>query len=114
FGWVEDEKGRHHLTLFIPSGRIIDREDIQLRTALREIAQQHGGEFRITCNQNLVIANVDASERKTIEQLVEKYQLDDGGRSSPLYRNAISCVAFPTCGLAMAEAERYMPELVEK
>lgn len=114
FGWVEDEHGGHHLTLFIPSGRVVDREDIKLRTALREIARQHKGEFRITCNQNLVIANVSGAERKSIARLVEEYQLDDGSRSSPLYRNAISCVSFPTCGLAMAEAERYTPELVGK
>lgn len=114
FGWVEDEQGRHHLTLFIPSGRVKDNEDYPLRTGIREIARRHKGELHITCNQNLVIANVPADERQTIEQLVADYQLEDGSRSSALKRQAISCVAFPTCGLAMAESERYLPELVSK
>lgn len=114
FGWVEDQEGRHHLTLFIPSGRVKDTDDYKLRTGIREIARRHKGDIQITCNQNLVIANVPADERKTIEQLVADYELEDGSRSSPLNRQAISCVAFPTCGLAMAESERYLPELVGK
>jgi len=114
FGWAEDEQGRHHLTLLIPSGRVKDTEDYKLRSGIREIARRHKGDIQITCNQNLVIANVPADERKTIEQLVADYQLEDGSRSSPLKRQAISCVAFPTCGLAMAESERYLPELVDK
>lgn len=114
FGWVEDQEGQHHLTLFIPSGRVRDFEHLKLRSALREIAQVHSGEFRITCNQNLIIAQVPGSEKTAIQKLVDKYGLNDGSRSSALARNAISCVAFPTCGLAMAEAERYMPELTRK
>ena len=114
FGWLEDQQGQHHLTLLIPSGRIKDTDHDKLRTGIREIARRHKGNLQITCNQNLVIANVPADERATIEQLVADYQLEDGSRSSPLNRQAISCVAFPTCGLAMAESERYLPELVGK
>lgn len=114
FGWLEDEIGHYHLTLRIPSGRVIDRDELKLRTALREIARIHKGEFRITCNQNVIISNVEAKNKPDIERLVASYGLDDGSRSSPLARNAISCVAFPTCGLAMAEAERYMPALIGK
>ncbi|MFX4228328.1 MAG: hypothetical protein ACFHHU_10725 [Porticoccaceae bacterium] len=113
-GWVTDERGLHHLTLFIYSGRIRDFEHLRLRTALRRIAEVHSGEFRITCNQNLIIANVSDKERSSIEKLVDNYGLDDGSKSTPLARNAISCVAFPTCGLAMAESERYLPELTGK
>jgi sulfite reductase (NADPH) hemoprotein beta-component len=114
FGWVEDDRGQHHLTLLIPSGRIRDWEHLKMRTALREIAKVHSGEFRITCNQNMIIANVSSAERQAITTLVEKYGLDDGTRQTQLARNAISCVAFPTCGLAMAESERYLPELIKK
>ncbi len=114
FGWVEDQTGQHHLTLFIRSGRVRDFENLKLRSALREIALSHSGEFRITCNQNLIIAGVSHSEKAAIQKLVDKYGLDDGSRSTALTRNAISCVAFPTCGLAMAEAERYMPALTRK
>lgn len=113
-GWVEGADGRHHLTLIIPSGRVVDREDCSLRTAVREIARVHTGEFRVTCNQNLIIAGVEAGQRETIQALVDEYGLDDGSRGSRLRHRAISCVAFPTCGLAMAESERYLPTLVEK
>lgn len=114
FGWVEDDQGLHHLTLFIPSGRIRDFDDLKLRTALWEIAGIHSGEFRITCNQNLIIAGVNDKERSAIQKRVDYYGLNDGSQSTPLARNAISCVAFPTCGLAMAESERYLAELTEK
>jgi sulfite reductase (NADPH) hemoprotein beta-component len=114
FGWTEDDRGYWHLTLFIPGGRVVDRENSPLRTGLREIAAIHQGEFRLTCNQNLVIANVTAEQKPQIAALVEKYQLDDGSRGKPLRLNAMACVAFPTCGLAMAEAERYLPEFIEK
>lgn len=114
FGWTEDDRGDWHLTLFIPGGRVVDREKSPLRTGLREIADIHQGEFRLTCNQNLIIANVTAEQKPQIAALVEKYQLDDGSRGKPLRLNAMACVAFPTCGLAMAEAERYLPEFIEK
>jgi sulfite reductase (NADPH) hemoprotein beta-component len=114
FGWTEDDKGQWHLTLFIPGGRIVDRENSPLRTGLREIARVHQGEFRLTCNQNLIIANIDKAQKTAIEALMEKYRLDDGSQGKPLRLNAMACVAFPTCGLAMAEAERYLPEFIEK
>lgn len=114
FGWVEGENGNRHLTLMIQSGRIADFDGYPLRTALREIAKVHHGEFRVTCNQNLMIANVTPVQQDRIQALVHEYGLDDGSRSTPLGRNAMSCVAFPTCGLAMAESERYLPGLVSK
>jgi sulfite reductase (NADPH) hemoprotein beta-component len=114
FGWVEGENGNSHLTLHIDSGRIADWDGYPLRTGLREIAKVHTGEFRITCNQNLVLANVTPQQKGPIQALVDQYGLRDGTRATPLARNAMSCVAFPTCGLAMAESERYLPTLVEK
>lgn len=114
FGWVEGDDGMQHLTLYIHSGRIADKEDYKLRTALREIAKIHTGEFRITCMQNLIIANVKPEDKPRIQALVDEYQLDDGSRRPALRLNAMSCVAFPTCGLAMAEAERYLPEFLGK
>src|SRR5690606_13405571 len=91
-----------------------DTENRQLRTALRQIAMLHQGEFWLTCNQNLMIANISPQHRPVIEQLVAKYRLDDG-RGKPVLRlNAIACVALPTCGLAMAEAERYLPRFLQK
>ncbi|XOZ33146.1 assimilatory sulfite reductase (NADPH) hemoprotein subunit [Halomonadaceae bacterium KBTZ08] len=114
FGWVEGEDGNSHLTVHIDSGRIADWDGYPLRTGLREIARVHTGEFRVTCNQNLVIANVTPDQKDRIQALVDQYGLRDGTKATPLARNAMSCVAFPTCALAMAESERYLPTLVDK
>jgi sulfite reductase (NADPH) hemoprotein beta-component len=77
---------------------------------LRKIAEMHDGEFRLTANQNVIIANVAKNKRKEIEGLVAQYKLTEG--ASALRRNAMACVALPTCGLALAESERYLPSLV--
>ena len=114
FGWVEGADGRWHLTLRLLSGRIWDRDGLRHLSGLREIAKIHGGEFRLTPNQNLVIAAVPAGQRARIDALVADYGLDDYRRATPLRLNSLACVALPTCGLAMAEAERYLPELLDK
>ena len=111
FGWVEGEDGRWHLTLSLPSGRIADRDEQSHLTGLREIARVHQGEFRLTATQNLIIAGVPAAERTRIDALVSRHGLDAGNRApSALARSAVACVALPTCALAMAEAERYLPD----
>jgi sulfite reductase (NADPH) hemoprotein beta-component len=114
FGWVEGEDGRWHLTLHLVAGRVADRDGAFHLTGLREIARVHEGEFRLTPNQNLVIAGVPAAKRATIDALVQAHGLDGHRRGSALARAALACVALPTCGLAMAEAERYLPGLVAK
>jgi sulfite reductase (NADPH) hemoprotein beta-component len=113
YGWVESHDGRSHFTLFIQSGRVKDSPDYKLKTALREIALAHKGDFRLTANQNLIIANVPAGDRPRIEALLRKHKLDTANDASGLKLNAMSCVALPTCGLALAESERYLPDLVE-
>lgn len=115
YGWVEGEDGRWHLTLHFSAGRIADRPYAPHLTGLREIANVHRGEFRMTSNQNLVIAGVPAGERERIDALVRTHGLDAGLRTgTALARAAAACVALPTCGLAMAEAERYLPEFTAK
>jgi len=113
YGWVDGLDGKSHFTLFIQSGRVKNDGDYQLRTALREIAEIHRGDFRLTANQNLMIANIAAHERPAIETLLRKYKLDTANDASGLKLNAMSCVALPTCGLALAESERYLPDLVK-
>ena len=115
FGWVEGEDGRWHLTLSLPCGRIADRDAQPHLTGLREIARIHQGEFRLTATQNLIIAGVPAAERTLIDALVARHGLDAGNRApSALARTAVACVALPTCALAMAEAERYLPDFTAK
>ncbi len=113
YGWVDGENGTSHYTLFLMSGRIKDTAQLKLKTALREIALAHKGDFRLTANQNLMIAGVRPEERAVIDALLQKHKLDTANDISGLARNAMSCVALPTCGLALAESERYLPELVQ-
>lgn len=114
YGWVKGSNGKWHFTLFIQNGRVKDEDGYRLMTGLREIAKVHGGDFRLTPNQNLIIGNVSSQKKKKIEQLIEEYGLTDGSAYSALRRNSMACVALPTCGLAMAESERYLPTLLEK
>ncbi len=125
FGWVEGEDGRWHLTLAITAGRIADRPGAPQLTGLREIARvvsesgsspspsgrgEISAHFRLTPNQNLIIAQVPAHLRARIDALAAEHGLDGYRRGSVLARQALACVALPTCPLAMAEAERYLPE----
>jgi sulfite reductase (NADPH) hemoprotein beta-component len=110
YGWSEGSGGRGHLTLFVQNGRLRDDARTQQLSALRQIAQIHSGEFRITPNQNLVVANVPTGQQREIERIAREAQLL--APWSGLRRNAMACVALPTCGLALAESERYLPDLL--
>lgn len=114
YGWIKGTNDKWNLTLFIQNGRIKDTDEYPMMTGLREIAKIHKGDFRLTANQNVIIGDVAEEEKATIEALVKKHHLTDGKEHSALKRNSMACVAFPTCGLAMAEAERYLPDLIEK
>ena len=111
-GWAEDAHGRTHFTLSVENGRVIDRDGLRLRSGLAALARVHRGVFVLTCNQNFVVANIAPKDRAEIAALLDEYALTnpDGG----LRRNAMACVALPTCGLALAESERYLPALVGK
>lgn len=111
FGWVEGIDGKHHLTLFIENGRLLDFPGKPLKTGMLEIAKVHQGDFRLTANQNLIIAGVPAREKARIEQLARQYGLLDDGVSEQR-KQSMACVALPTCPLAMAEAERMLPAFV--
>jgi sulfite reductase (NADPH) hemoprotein beta-component len=112
YGWVEDDNGNSHLTLFISGGRVLDTPSYPMRTGLREIAKVHDGDFRLTANQNLIIANVSPAKRPAIEKLLAEYGIKDSHVKSALRLNSMACVALPTCGLSLAEAERYLPTLI--
>jgi sulfite reductase (NADPH) hemoprotein beta-component len=120
YGWFKGDNDLWHLGLHVESGRLWDA-DTQAQntqrlwqTGLREIAKIHTGEFLLTCNQNVVIANVKSADRKRINTLIKKHGLNTGETFSALRQHSIACVALPTCGLAMAESERYLPELLPK
>lgn len=111
-GWQQTDDGLWHLGLFIENGRVKDQSGSEQLTGLRKIAKVLKGEFRLTPNQNLVIAKVAEEDRAAIDQIVAQHGLDSWNRLSPIRENALACVGFPTCGLAMAESERYLPELI--
>lgn len=112
FGWVKGIDGKHHLTLYLLNGRILDYPDKPLKTGLRKIAEMHKGDFRITANQNLIIAGVPEKQKAKIEELARAHGLIDD-KDSEQRLNSMACVALPTCPLAMAESERYLPSLID-
>ncbi|PMG28140.1 sulfite reductase subunit beta [Shewanella sp. 10N.286.52.C2] len=112
YGWVQGLDNNWHLTLFIESGRIKDEPGQTLQTGLREIAKIHKGDFRMTSNQNMIIAGVAEEDKAAIEDLARKHGFF-GKVISQTRGHSIACVALPTCPLAMAEAERYFPEFID-
>jgi len=110
-GWIEGIDGKHHLTLFIENGRLLDFPDKPLKSGVAEIAKIHQGDFRMTANQNLIVAGVPALQKATIEQIARQHGLINDNVSEQR-KNSMACVSFPTCPLAMAEAERFLPQFV--
>ena len=98
-GWTSGIDGTWHYTLFIENGRVQDAGNLRLMSALREIARVHVGDFRLTPNQNLIIANIAAEQRTRVKGLLEEYGLDARPQLSVLRQNSMACVALPTCGL---------------
>ena len=113
FGWQKDEYGMNHFTFFIENGRVEDTPEYSMRTGLREIAKIHKGDFRLTPNQHLCLSGVHDSDLEQVKNMMRHYKLDNV-QFSGLRLSSSACVAFPTCGLAMAESERYLPELITK
>eukprot|EP00123_Amoebidium_parasiticum_P018811 comp24292_c0_seq1/m.45500 comp24292_c0_seq1/g.45500 ORF comp24292_c0_seq1/g.45500 comp24292_c0_seq1/m.45500 type:complete len:1448 (-) comp24292_c0_seq1:355-4698(-) len=113
YGWTQGEGGNWHYCLYVTNGRVLDTPDLQLKTGLREIAKVHTGDFRLTANQNVIIGNITPEQKPVIENLLRQYNLGND-RFSGMRLNSMACVALPTCSLAFAESERYLPALVTK
>ncbi len=115
YGWKEDSKGKWHYTLFVENGRVLDEGTLLLKTALLEIAETGKLNFRFTGNQNLILSDITAADRPEIQALLDKYGLEHHTTGAGLMRkNAMACVAFNTCPLALAEAQRYLPTLISR
>ncbi len=112
YGWVRGGDGRWHYTLAIENGRLSDWPGRALLTGLRSIATSHGGLFALTTNQSVTVAGIRQRERAGIDRLLRDYGIANDLRASPARQRALACVALPTCGLAMAESERYMPQFM--
>lgn len=117
FGWVTDETGLHHFTTFVENGRVEDTPELQFKAGLRELAKfllkSKIGGFRLTGNQHIIISDITDENLSTVKAMLAQYKLDNVSFSG-LRLSSAACVAFPTCGLAMAESERYLPKLITK
>jgi sulfite reductase (NADPH) hemoprotein beta-component len=114
YGWIEGINKKWFYTLFVENGRVKDREGYELKTALREIAKVLDGDMRLTGNQNLIIGNVQESDKITIEEILYRYGVLNNPSDTGLRLHSMACVALNTCGLAFAESERYLPSLIDK
>jgi sulfite reductase (NADPH) hemoprotein beta-component len=114
FGWHECLDGNWFYGLHILSGRVKDVAGWPMKTALREIAEIHTGDFRLTPSQNLSISGVTPAQKPVIAGILAKHGLAAENNRSGMRLNALSCVALPTCGLALTESERVLPDLLEK
>jgi sulfite reductase (NADPH) hemoprotein beta-component len=115
YGWHQNDKGLWYYTVFVENGRILDDVQVALKAALLEVAKTGKVNFRFTANQNVIISDVAPEDKETINQVLTKFRIiehTDG--ASVVRKNSIACVALPTCPLALAEAQRYMPSLLTK
>ena len=113
YNWDQDYSGKYHYTLFIENGRIYDDKNYKIKTALLEIAKSGKANFRFTNNQNIVISDVLEKDKKLIDKILADYKINNENISN-LRINALACVALPTCPQALAEGQRYMPDLISK
>ena len=115
YGWEQNITGNWCYTLFIENGRVLDDEKLALKTALLEIAQTGKCNFLFTSNQNMIIRDVADKDKLEINEILKRFKiLEHTEAASVIRKNAMACVALPTCPLALAEAQRYMPSLISK
>jgi len=114
YGWTQDADGKWAYGLFVEGGRLRDVEGSRGRLALREIATNIPCQFRLTANQNVVIARVHSDDKEKVEKTLVGHGLVLPDQLSGLRLNSIACTALPTCSLALAESERYLPKLVDE
>jgi sulfite reductase (NADPH) hemoprotein beta-component len=115
YGWQQSEHGLWYYTLYIENGRVLDDEKLAMKTALLEIAKTGKTNFLFTANQNMVISDVAESDKASIHAILEEFKLIEHTEgSSAIRKSSMACVALPTCPLALAEAQRYMPLLLDK
>ena len=110
YGWNEDSDGHWTYGLFVEGGRLRG----EAKKAVRLIADKIDCEFRLTANQNLVIARVSPESKVEIDKIFQQYEVTDSLSLSALRLNSIACTALPTCSLALAESERYLPTLIDE
>ncbi|HWH63546.1 MAG TPA: NADPH-dependent assimilatory sulfite reductase hemoprotein subunit, partial [Ginsengibacter sp.] len=115
YGWYKNDEGKWYYTVFVENGRILDDEQVALKSALLEVAKTGKVNFRFTGNQNIIVSDVAAIDKDAINTILEQYKIiEHTNGASAIRKNSMACVALPTCPLALAEAQRYMPSLLTK
>ena len=113
-GWHEQGDGKYFVGVSIENGRVSDREDLQLKTALREISDKFHHDFVLTPNHNLLITEIAADEKDEIQKILDRCHVLAPDKIDSLVRYSMACPAFPTCGLAIAESERALPTILAR
>ncbi len=114
YGWHKQLDGNYFLTLFVENGRIKDTDAYQLKTALRRVVEQFRPELRLTPSQNIILVGVKAEQRDGINKIFAEHNIKTEKQGSNTRLASIACPALPTCGLALAEAERFSPQLMTR
>ncbi|MBV9963132.1 MAG: NADPH-dependent assimilatory sulfite reductase hemoprotein subunit [Parafilimonas sp.] len=115
YGWHQNHEGLFYYTAFVETGRVCDDENVQFKKAFYEIARSGKAQFRFTCNQNIIVSDIKPGDKYEIEAILKKYGvIKTTEAASKVRRNAVACVALNTCPLALAEAQRYLPSLIDK
>lgn len=115
YGWHKGENGLWYYTVYVENGRVLDDEKVALKTAMLEAAKTGKCNFLFTATQNVIIADVKEEDKAAIQSVLEQFKIIEHTESASLIRkNSIACVALPTCPLALAEAQRYLPSLLTK
>ena len=115
YGWEQNHEGKWYYTAYVENGRVLDTENLLMKTAFLEIAKTGKANIRFTGNQNLILADIAPSDKETINNILQQYGIAQHTEAaSPIRKHSIACVAFNTCPLALAEAQRYLPSLLSK
>ena len=115
FGWQTNAQGLWYYTVLVENGRVLDTETLPLKSALLAIAKTGLANFRFTCTQNLILSDILADDKQTVHAILEKFGIIAHTELSSLIRkNSMACTSLPTCPLALAEAQRYLPDLLTK
>lgn len=115
FGWQTNAQGLWYYTVLVENGRVLDTETLPLKSALLAIAKTGLANFRFTCTQNLILSDIQADDKQTVHAILEKFGIIAHTELSSLIRkNSMACTSLPTCPLALAEAQRYLPDLLTK
>lgn len=114
FGWQQQTNGKWYLGLFVETGRIRDNGSRKLKTALRKIVEEFQPEIHLTPGNNMLLVNIPGALREPINKILAEHGIPVENQGSPLRRASMACVSLPTCGLGLAESERYLPSLITR